>query len=132
MINEFVWPEIDRLGIGDMWFQQDGATCHTSNEIVEILKAKFPGRVISRRVDVNWPLRSCDLTLLDFFLWGYVKSQVYANKPATIADLENNVIRVIGEIEANLCARVIQNWTSRMTACKRSRGGHLNDIIFKT
>ena len=25
---------------------------------------------------VNWPPRSCDITPLDFFLWGYVKSEV--------------------------------------------------------
>ena len=27
----------------------------------------FPGRVISRRDDINWPPRSCDLTPLEFF-----------------------------------------------------------------
>lgn len=132
MITEFVWPELDGMDLDDMWFQQDGATSHTANVTLELLQEKFPGRVISKKGDVNWPPRSCDLTPLDFFLWGYVKSLVYANKPATIADLEDNVVRVIGEIEANLCARVIENWTSRMTAVKHSRGGHLNDIIFKT
>ena len=33
-----------------------------------------------------WPPRSCDLTPLDFFLWGHIKSLVYANKPATSDD----------------------------------------------
>lgn len=46
MITGFVWPEIDLLDIGDLWFQQDGAKSHTSTEIVEKLKVKFPGRVI--------------------------------------------------------------------------------------
>ncbi|GFU13004.1 DUF4817 domain-containing protein [Trichonephila clavipes] len=41
----------------------------------------FGDRLISRFGPVNWPPRSCDLTPLDYFLWGYVKSLVYADKP---------------------------------------------------
>ncbi|CAK9801727.1 Transposable element Tc3 transposase [Anthophora quadrimaculata] len=132
MITDFLWPQLDDLDLDDMWFQQDGATCHTSGVTLELLQEKFPGRVISRRSDVEWPPRSCDLTPLDFFLWGYVKSLVYSNKPITIDQLENNIVKTIGEIQPELCNRVMQNWTSRIESCKRSRGGHLNDIIFKT
>ena len=38
-----------------------------------------------------WPVRSPDLTIPDFFLWGYLKSRVYANKPQTIAALKENI-----------------------------------------
>ncbi|CAK9834549.1 hypothetical protein ANTRET_LOCUS11064 [Anthophora retusa] len=126
-----IGPYIFRNENGQMWFQQDGATCHTSGVTLE-LQEKFPGLVISRRSDVEWPPRSCDLTPLDCFLWGYVKSLVYGNKPITIDQLENNIVKTIGEIQPDLCNRVMQNWTSRIESCKRSRGGHLNDIIFKT
>ncbi|XP_075150474.1 uncharacterized protein LOC142224574 [Haematobia irritans] len=67
MITNFLWPELDDMDVDDMWFQQDGATCHTSNETMALLRNKFNGLVISRNGDVNWPLRSCDLTPLDFF-----------------------------------------------------------------
>ena len=63
MINELLWPELEDMDVDNVYFQQDGATCHTSDE-------KFPGRVISRNGDYNWPPRSCDSTPLDFFLWG--------------------------------------------------------------
>lgn len=85
MITNFVWPELDEMDLGEMWFQQDGATCHTSDETMNVLKEKFGESIISkssqRQTTVNWPPRSCDLTPLDFFLWGYVKSLVYAWKP---------------------------------------------------
>ncbi|GFU40181.1 hypothetical protein TNCV_4899841, partial [Trichonephila clavipes] len=43
--------------------------------------------------------RSCDLTYpLDYFLWGYVKSLVYADKPQTLDHLEDNIRRVIADI----------------------------------
>ena len=63
----------------DVYFQKDGATYHTSGETIDRLREKFPGRVIFRNGDYNWPPRSCDLTPLDFFHWGYVKDKVYAD-----------------------------------------------------
>ncbi|GFU59067.1 uncharacterized protein TNCV_2933641 [Trichonephila clavipes] len=45
-------------------------------------------RLISRFGPVNWPPRSCDLTPVDYFLWGYVKSLVYADKPQTLDHLK--------------------------------------------
>ena len=48
----------------------------------------FGERVISRNDPVNSPNRSCDLTHLDIFLWGYVKSLVYVNKPTTLENSE--------------------------------------------
>ncbi|CAG9824599.1 unnamed protein product, partial [Phaedon cochleariae] len=68
MINKLFWPELNDMDVDDMWFQQDGATCHTANDTMGILHKRFEGRVISRRGDVNWPPRSCDLTPLYFLL----------------------------------------------------------------
>lgn len=132
MINDFVFPEIDDIDTDDIWFQQDGATCHTAKETINLLKEKFGESIISRNGPVNWPPRSCDLTPLDFFLWGYVKSLCYANKPQTIDALQENIEDVIAEIQPDLCERVIENWVQRIHAMKRSRGGHLNDIVFHT
>ena len=70
MINEFLWPELEDMNVDDVYFPQDGATCHKSGETINFLRKKFLGRVISRNGDYNWPPRSCDLTPIDFFLWG--------------------------------------------------------------
>jgi hypothetical protein len=94
-------------------------------------RRSFPGRVIARNGDVNWPPRSCDLTPLDYFLWGYVKSQVYKNNPQSIPELKDKIIRVIGEIEPQLCQNVIENFNKRVDICGAARGGHLEDIIFR-
>lgn len=58
-----------------MWFQQDGATCHIADATLDVLRQKFPGYIISKFNDVNWPPTSCHLTPLDFSLWDYVKSR---------------------------------------------------------
>ena len=100
MINDFFWPQLNGMDLDDMWFQQDGATCHTAHDTIALLKTKFDERVISRNGPVQWPPRSCDLTPLDYFLWGYVKSLVYANKPATLQELGANIEREIAGISA--------------------------------
>jgi len=81
---------MDDMDIDNMWFQQDGATCHTPDATMDILHERFEGMVISRGGDVNWSPTSCDLPPLDFFLWSYLKSQVYMNKPQTIDALKVN------------------------------------------
>ena len=118
------------MNLTNMWFQPDGATCKTSRDKVNLLKEKFEGFIISRNGDINYPPRSCDLTPLGYFLWGYVMSVVYADKPRTVSHLKDNITSVIHEIEPQLCEKVIAYWVIRMHATKRSRGGHLNDIVF--
>ncbi|GFV63143.1 putative DD41D transposase [Trichonephila clavipes] len=84
MITNFFIPELNNHDVQELWFQQDGATCHTTRATIYLLKDTFGDRLISRFGPVNWPPSSCDLTPLDYFLWGYVKSLVYADKPQTL------------------------------------------------
>ncbi|GFY02642.1 DUF4817 domain-containing protein [Trichonephila clavipes] len=93
----------------ELWFQQDGATCHTARATIDLLKDTFGDRLISRFGPVNWPPRSCDLTPLDYFLWGYVKSLVYADKPQTLDHLEDNIRGVIADIRPQMLEKVIEN-----------------------
>ena len=68
MRNDFLLPQLDELGLENVWFQQDGATAHTARATTEILRVAFPGCLISRFGDLQWPARSPDLTVPDFFL----------------------------------------------------------------
>ena len=68
MITDLFLTAIEEYDLKNMWFQQDGATCHTTRANMALLQETFPGLVISRRSDTNWPPRSCDLTSLDFFV----------------------------------------------------------------
>ncbi|GFU56049.1 nuclease HARBI1 [Trichonephila clavipes] len=95
MITNFFIPELNNDDVQELWFQQDGATCHTARATIDLLKDAFGDRLISRFGPVNWPPRSSELKPLDYFLWGYVKSLVYADKPQTLDHLEGNIRRVI-------------------------------------
>ena len=73
------------MNLSNHFLQQDGATGHITRPNMEILRAKFPGNLISRYGDIEWPPRSPDLFPLDYFLWGYLKGKTYRNELTNIA-----------------------------------------------
>ena len=78
MLNEFFFTKIEEEDIGNIWLQQDSATCHTAEAILAVLLHVVEDRIISRSADVVWLPRRCDLTPLDYYL-------CYADNPETIA-----------------------------------------------
>ena len=80
MLNEFLFIKIGEEDIGNIWFQQDSATCHTAEATLVVVRPDFEERSISRRGDVIWPPHSCDLIASDYYLWGGVKDKCYADK----------------------------------------------------
>ncbi|GFV24476.1 uncharacterized protein TNCV_3955111 [Trichonephila clavipes] len=73
LIITFFIPELNNHDVQELWFQQDGATCHTARSTIDLLKDTLGDRLNSRFGPVNWPPRSCDLTPLDYFLWELCK-----------------------------------------------------------
>ncbi|GFX11273.1 putative transposable element [Trichonephila clavipes] len=131
MITNFFIPELNNQDVQELWFQQDGATCHTARATIDLLKDTFGDRLISRFGPVNWPPRSCDLTPLDYFLWGYVKSFVHADKPQTLDHLEDNIRRVMADTRPQMLGKLIENWMSRLDYIRASCGSRMPEIIFK-
>ncbi|GFU21270.1 hypothetical protein TNCV_1475651 [Trichonephila clavipes] len=68
MITNFFIPELNNHDVQELWFEQDGTTCHTARATIDLLKDTLGDRLISLFGPVNWPPKSCDLTPLDYFL----------------------------------------------------------------
>ena len=75
MFNEFLFTKIEQEDTGNIWFQQVGATCHTAEATLDVLRPVFEERIISRRADVVWSPWSYDLTPLDYYLWGKARQR---------------------------------------------------------
>ena len=41
-------PEIEARNLHDIWFKQDGATCHAARETMDLLRSRFGEQFISR------------------------------------------------------------------------------------
>lgn len=133
MLATFGLPGIDRYDPdGETLFQQDGATSHTANVSMDLLRLAFPGRLISRNGDIPWPARSPDLTAPDFFLWGYLKSKVFQeNPPRTKEDLKERIRQEITNIPLQMLQSVMGGFALRLQQCVQCEGRHLQDTIFK-
>ncbi|KAJ8885820.1 hypothetical protein PR048_012025 [Dryococelus australis] len=70
-----------------MWLQLFAVPTHFDVDVRENLDNRFPNRGIGRGGPVSWPLRSLDLTPLDFFPMGYIKSLVYETPAKTEEEL---------------------------------------------
>ena len=99
MLNEFFFTKIEEEDIGNIWFQQHGAKCHPAEVPLDVLCPVFEDSITSRRADVIWPPRSCDLTPLNYHLLGAVKDKCNADKSETIDALKDNIREVIGEMQ---------------------------------
>ncbi|XP_039282917.1 uncharacterized protein LOC120351044 [Nilaparvata lugens] len=135
MLQTFLQPKLEELAeeqdLGEIWFQQDGATAHTVRISMDLLREMFPGRLISLRGDVKWPARSPDLSVCDFFLWGYPKEKVFKHRPHTLEELKEKIREEIQALPVAICQNVFENFKNRLHQCIAADGRHLTDIIFK-
>ena len=130
MLNEFLFTKIEEVDIGNIWFQQDVASCHTTEDALDVLRPVFEDLSMSCRAVVVRPPRCSNLTPLDYYLWGAVKDKCYVGKPETIDALKDNIREGIGEIELHTIDNVLKKWIDRLGYCMASRGSDLNEIIF--
>ena len=115
----------------DLWFMHDGAPAHFSLRVRQHLNETFLEKWIGRGGPVAWPPRSPDLNMLDFFLWGYLKSLVYAEPIRTLEELQQRVLHCCHTIRAQpgIFERVRNSFHRRCTSCIEMRGVILNTFF---
>ena len=61
----------------------------------------------------QWPPRPPDLNPCDYFLWGYLKSNVYKPLPKTLNDLKANIRREVQKINTSTLESTFLNFSER-------------------
>ena len=126
MLKTFLIPELQRFNILDKTiFQQDGAPCHYSLAVRQFLNDTFQNKWIGRCGPISWPPRSPDLTPLDYFLGGHVKTVFYASKPRSLEELRGRIERVIREINETQLENVFNEMRKRLAQCVEKDGGYV-------
>ena len=105
MINNFVVPELHRQfgmnqngSIPRVWWIQDGAPGNRLIGVCDRLQELFRHRVVGLGQAHEWPPRLPDLTPLDFFSWGYMKSLVSKTPPLHLTDLRQRTTAAVNQI----------------------------------
>lgn len=111
------------------WFQQDGAPPHTARDTLAWLDLRMESRLISKGAAVEWPAHSPDLSPLDFYLWGYLKSRVYSQSPQDVTQLRTAITTAIRQISSDTYARVAEEAKRRAIICASKNGSHLEHVL---
>jgi hypothetical protein len=110
----------------EAYFQQNGATCHTSNASMKIIKSYFGDQLISKKL---WPPRSPDLTTPDFCLCGLVKGRVYSNNQWTIDALKDAIWLEVAAITDAALPHVFANLQARIQKCLNAGRGDFQHML---
>lgn len=113
----------------NVWFQQDGAPAHYATTTRNFLNQTFINKWIGRRGQIEWPPRSPDLTPLDFFYWGYLKSKVYETKPANLDELKARIVEVSNLITPEMLQNVRESTYNRLAHCQEVNGYQFEHLL---
>lgn len=130
-LQGYLLPQLNQLfpNRNDLWFQQDGAPPHYAVDVRTYLNNVFRGRWIGRRGSIEWPPRSPDLTPLDFFLWGYLKSKVYQSRPNNLEELKERIRTEIAQITPEVLENVREEFTARLSNCIIAEGHQFEHFL---
>lgn len=117
----------------NMWFMHDGAPPHFTLNVRNHLNENFRNRWIGRgnNAPANWPPRSPDLTPMDYFLWGKLKTMVYSNPVNTEDELWariQNSVNIL-RLDAEMMNRVQFNFLRRINLCVQENGSHFQQLL---
>lgn len=131
LLRDEVVPALNQRGVlSVITFMQDGAPPHFANPVKQFLLDTFGvDRVIARGCKIAWPARSPDLTPVDFWLWGYLKSLVYRSSPSTLAELKHCICREVSAIHSDLLHSAVTSVVSRLTCVVDCSGGHVEHLL---
>jgi hypothetical protein len=77
----------------------------------------------------TWPPRSPDATPCDFFVWDYVKDQVYVPLlPASIPELKVRIRTATETITADMLEKVWNELDYRVDVFRITKGAHIEHL----
>ena len=94
-----------------------------------ILDTRFPDGWMGRGDPIIWPPRSPDLNVLDYFVWGYIKSLVEHRRDGTEQEVREAIVAAFDTITPDMTERATQNIIQRVDACIQEGGSHFEQLL---
>ena len=104
---------------------QDGAPPNFSCFVTDVLNERFPDAWIGRGGPVPWPPRSPDLSQLHFFLWGYIKNIVYAEKIRNIQHLHVRISSAIETVTRDIIQKTQKEREFHLNVSSATNSAHI-------
>jgi hypothetical protein len=113
----------ESLNSETVYFQQDGATCHTSKRSIEYIKEHI-------QLIENWPSNSPDLSPIEN-LWAILKLRLQEKAFATLDELKILMIQEWDSLEISLINSLIDKIPERMELCLKQSGKQIGHLLHK-
>ncbi|GFW81493.1 uncharacterized protein TNCV_2881711 [Trichonephila clavipes] len=111
-------------------FMQDGAPPHIARRVKDLLRRSFgDDRVLSRHFHHAWPPRSPDLSSCNYWLWSYLKSKVYRDRPTSLGMLKDNIRLQCLTITPDMLYSAVHNIIPRLQLLLRNDGEHIDYFL---
>lgn len=125
ILDNGVIPFLTKRKNAKLIFQQDGASPHFATKNIDLLNENLANRWIGRGSNlIEWPPRSPDLTICDYFLWGYLKEKVYSHNIKNLGDLKHAITAEIISIPKEMIKKAVDNIMKRCNKCLEFDGDH--------
>lgn len=113
------------------WFMMDGAPSHFRADVRDHVATVYEENWIGRGGPVPWPARSPDLNPIDFFLWGHLKSIVYASPVQSVEELRDRIVNGFNTIRQTpgIFQRVRESMRRRLDACVANEGRNFEQLL---
>lgn len=118
MLRTYLLPEMKRrrINIQSTIFVHDGAPPHGTTSVTNFLNENFDFW-IGQRSEIKWPPRSPDLSVLDYFLWGYLKNEVYKKTSENPSELRERIIDACDNLTPQMLRNATQGFRRRLELC---------------
>lgn len=121
--------EDNPIDLQNMWWQQDGAPPHSVTEARQNITRLFQAKWIGNKGPVQWPARSPDLSICDFWLWGILKDRCYKRRPTTKQDMINRITREIAAITPQQIKKARKSIQKRIELIVQHNGRHIQQYL---
>ncbi|GFU93752.1 uncharacterized protein TNCV_1888041 [Trichonephila clavipes] len=124
MIQTYVIPTLQRrVFLQETILVHGGALPHNASSVHQLLRQALTDvRVNSRFFSTAWPRRSPNLTPCDFWLWSFLKDNIYRERLITVFDFKNSI---------RLHKRHLETIFSTIFLFQKLRAHHLKYLMLK-
>ncbi len=99
---------------------------HWTRSVPDWLNEKFPDRWMGHgSPNMQWAPHSPNLSVCDFFLWGFIKSKVYTTRPRDIPELKERIVNAFGEITREIRQKTLLEYRKRLEKVIENDGAHV-------
>lgn len=112
------------------YFMQDGCGAHNARRVAEYLDQYFRGNWIGTNGPIRWPPRSPCLNPMDYFVWGFVKNQIYdKNMPNNLQELRQRIVDAFEKITPEMVDKTTSQMSRRIALCIQQNGLHFEQLL---